>query len=244
MRTEKCIAIVLAAGQGKRMNAETKKQYLLIDNKPVLYYSLHIFQESSIIDEIILVTTQEDILYCQEEIVKKYSLTKVTNIIAGGKERYHSVYEGLKSIETCHYVFIHDGARPFIREDILERAFETVKHTNACVIAVKAKDTVKIADENGIIQTTPSRDLVWNIQTPQVFSYEMIKNAYTELMLSERNGAVQSITDDAMVFEKYTKQPIQLLWGTYENIKITTPEDLKIAEVFISDFFAPEQVEE
>lgn len=233
MKTEKCIAIVLAAGQGKRMNTETKKQYLLIDNMPVLYYSLHIFQESSIIDEIILVTSQEDILYCQKEIVEKYSLTKVTSIIAGGKERYHSVYEGLKSIEACQYVFIHDGARPFIHEEILERAFEAVKHTNACVIAVKAKDTVKIADENGIIQTTPNRDLVWNIQTPQVFSHEIIKNAYTELMLSEKNEAAQSITDDAMVFERYARQPIQLVWGTYENIKITTPEDLKIAEAFV-----------
>jgi len=233
MKSTKCIAIVLAAGQGKRMSTETKKQYLLIDNKPILYYSLHVFQGSSIIDEIILVTSQEDILYCQKEIVEKYSLTKVTSIIAGGKERYHSVYEGLKSIEACQYVFIHDGARPFIDEEILERAFETVMRTNACVIAVKAKDTVKIADENGIIHKTPNRNLVWIIQTPQVFSYEVIKNAYTELMLSEKDGAAQGITDDAMVFEKYARQPIQLVWGTYENIKITTQEDLKIAEVFV-----------
>jgi 2-C-methyl-D-erythritol 4-phosphate cytidylyltransferase len=236
MKVEVCVAIVLAAGQGKRMNTNTKKQYLLLEDKPILYYSIHAFQKSNIIDEIILVTAEEDIEYCKNEIIEKYKMTKVKHIIVGGKERYDSVYAGLEAIKDCTYVFIHDGARPFIKEEILKLAYENVEQTGACVVGVKSKDTVKIADENNIIQSTPKRENVWCVQTPQVFLYESIKKAYDTLMEEKRNHPVEGITDDAMVFEKYIKTSVQLVWGGYENIKITTPEDLKIAENFIKSY--------
>ena len=150
-------------------------------------------------------------------------------MVAGGKERYHSVYEGLKAVEDAEYVFIHDGARPFVEVDMLERAYQEVEESSACVIAVKAKDTVKIADENGFVRTTPDRNRVWQVQTPQVFVYKQIKEAHKIVMNRENIN----ITDDAMVYETAFGRPVKLVEGSYENIKITTPEDMEVANVFL-----------
>ena len=147
-------AIVLAAGRGSRMKSKIQKQYLLLKGKPVLYYSLKAFEES-FIDEIILVTGEEEIEYCRKEIVEKYGFTKVSHIVTGGKERYHSVFCGLQALTDCDYVFIHDGARPFVTEQILERAYETVQKEHACVVGMPVKDTIKLADENGFAKETP-----------------------------------------------------------------------------------------
>lgn len=225
---KKCSAVVLAAGVGKRMNSKIPKQFMELGNKPVLYYALKAFQDS-FIEEVILVTGINEIEYCKEEIVKKYNFDKVKAVVAGGKERYHSVYEGLKAIEDTDYVFIHDGARPFVELSMLERAYEEVKKNNACVIAVKAKDTVKIANKNGFVQSTPDRELVWQVQTPQVFEYRKIKEAHEIVMGREDIN----ITDDAMVYETAFEKPVKLIEGSYENIKITTPEDMEIANVFL-----------
>lgn len=233
---EKCIAIVLAAGQGRRMHSKVPKQYLLIKGRPVLYYSLKVFQES-FIDEIILVTTEEDKEYCRREIVEKYGFYKVTNIVTGGKERYHSVYAGIKAAGKCSYLFIHDGARPFVTDEILKRAYNCVMEYDACVIGMPVKDTIKLADESGFAAATPRRDLVWMIQTPQVFSYSLIKEAYTRLIDREQEileTGVQ-ITDDAMVVENFSDGRVKLEEGSYRNIKITTPEDLKVAEAFLEN---------
>ena len=230
----KSVAIVLAAGKGSRMKSDIQKQYLLIKDRPVLYYSLKAF-EDSFIDEIVLVTGEEEIPYCRDEIVKKYAFTKVTKIVAGGKERYHSVYAGLQAIEDCEYVFIHDGARPFVTGQILERAYEMVKKEHACVVGMPVKDTIKLADESGYATDTPRRDLLWIVQTPQVFSFSLIKEAYTAFLKQEQELLSQGIkmTDDAMVAEMFSDKKIRLVEGAYENIKITTPEDLKVAEVFL-----------
>lgn len=225
---KKCSAVVLAAGVGKRMNSKIPKQFMELGNKPVLYYALKTFQDS-FVEEVVLVTGANEIEYCKEEIVKKYRFDKVKAVVAGGKERYNSVYEGLKEIEDTDYVFIHDGARPFVELDMLERAYEEVKKSNACVIAVKTKDTVKIADENGFVQSTPNRDLVWQVQTPQVFEYKKIKEAHEIVMGREDIN----ITDDAMVYETAFEKPVKLVEGSYKNIKITTPEDMEIANVFL-----------
>lgn len=225
---KKCSAVVLAAGVGKRMNSKIPKQFMELGNKPVLYYALKTFQDS-FVEEVVLVTGANEIEYCKEEIVKKYRFDKVKAVVAGGKERYNSVYEGLKEIEDTDYVFIHDGARPFVELDMLERAYEEVKKSNACVIAVKTKDTVKIADENGFVQSTPNRDLVWQVQTPQVFEYKKIKEAHEIVMGREDIN----ITDDAMVYETAFEKPVKLVEGNYKNIKITTPEDMEIANVFL-----------
>ncbi|MGN1180568.1 MAG: 2-C-methyl-D-erythritol 4-phosphate cytidylyltransferase [Suilimivivens sp.] len=229
----RCGAVVLAAGSGKRMHSDTKKQFLLIQDKPVIYYSLRTFQES-FIDEIVLVVSGEDIEYCKKEIVEKYGFTKVKYLTAGGKERYHSVAAGLKCLRECDYAFIHDGARPMITGEILNRAYACVKENDACVVGMPVKDTIKIADKNGFIDKTPDRNLVWMIQTPQVFAYPLIKEAYDNLLAEEERLKMQgiNITDDAMVVETLMKHPVKLVEGSYENIKITTPEDLLIAENF------------
>ena len=227
-------AIVLAAGRGSRMKSKIQKQYLLLKEKPVLYYSLKAFEES-FIDEIILVTGEEEIEYCRKEIVEKYGFTKVSHIVTGGKERYHSVFCGLQALTDCDYVFIHDGARPFVTEQILERAYETVQKEHACVVGMPVKDTIKLADENGFAKETPRRDLLWMIQTPQVFSYALVKTAYASFLEREQELLAQGIkmTDDAMVVETFTDTGIRLVEGSYENIKITTPEDLRIAEALL-----------
>lgn len=229
MKDKKCTAIVLAAGQGKRMGTKVQKQFLEIDEKPILYYSLKAFQDSPIIDEIILVTGEDLIDYCREAFVEKYKFTKVNKVVCGGAERYYSVWNGLQEIVHDGYVFIHDGARPFVNEPIIERSFEAVKEYNACVVGMPVKDTIKIADENGFAKETPNRSMVWAVQTPQVFSVALIKDAYSKLM--EKDDI--PVTDDAMVAEQMLGTKVKLVEGSYENIKITTPEDLGIAESFL-----------
>lgn len=227
-------AIVLAAGSGKRMESNTKKQYMLIAGKPSIYYSLNTFQES-FIDEIVLVAAPGEMAYCKEKVVEKYGFDKVHYIVEGGKERYHSVAAGLNSLPVCDFVFIHDGARPLVTEEILERALSCVKKYEACVAGMPVKDTIKIADEEGNIVSTPNRNLVWMVQTPQAFAYSLIKEAYDRLIVREqellRKGI--SVTDDAMVVETLMGHPVKLVAGSYENIKITTPEDLPIVENYL-----------
>ncbi len=225
---KKCSAIILAAGVGRRMNSTIPKQFMKLGGKPVLYYALQTFQES-FINELVLVTGAAEIDFCKREIVDKYGFDKVKAVVAGGKERYHSVYEGLKAVGDGDYVFIHDGARPFVELDMLERAYIEVEKSNACVIAVKAKDTVKIADKEGFVKTTPDRNLVWQVQTPQVFEFQAIKKAHE--MIMDRDDIM--ITDDAMVYEAAFEKPVKLVEGSYENIKITTPEDMEIARIFL-----------
>lgn len=236
MNDTRTTAIVLAAGQGKRMQSSIHKQYLLIHDKPVLYYSLKAF-EDSLINDIILVVGKGEEDYCREEIIKKYGFDKVRAVVQGGKERYHSVANGIRSISwQCDYVFIHDGARPFVNAQIIKRAYDEVKQFKACVIGMPVKDTVKIADGNGFVAETPNRSHIWQIQTPQVFETELITSAYERLLSEEEkmsaNGVI--ITDDAMVVEYFMDTPVRLVQGSYENIKITTPEDLKIAEIFLN----------
>lgn len=229
MQKAKCTAIVLAAGQGKRMGTKIQKQYLEISGKPVLYYSLNTFQNSKIIDDIVLVVSEGQEEYCEKEIIGKYNFDKVSKIVVGGSERYYSVWNGLQILDEEGYVFIHDGARPFVTEEIIVRAYDEVCSCKACVVGMPVKDTIKIADENGFSDYTPRRDLVWMVQTPQVFDVKIAKKAYEMLM----KCGIINVTDDAMVVEAMLHQNVKLVKGSYENIKITTPEDLEIAEVFL-----------
>jgi len=225
---EKHTAIILAAGKGKRMNSTIQKQYLLIHEKPVLFYSLDTFERCPFIDEIILVTGKGEEEYCKKEIVEAYGFQKVKQIVAGGAERYYSVYEGIKAAKDCSYLYIHDGARPFLTQEILERGREAVEQYGSCVVGMPVKDTIKMIDENLFAEQTPPREKLWLVQTPQIFSYELIKEAYEKLMQSDPTG----ITDDAMVMEKMMNKKVKMVEGSYKNIKITTPEDLMIAEIF------------
>ena len=232
---EKNIAVVLAAGQGKRMNSTVHKQYLLLKDKPVIYYSLKAFQDSSFIEEIILVTGKEEETYCRTEIVEKFHFSKVKKIVEGGKERYHSVANAMKAVEGTGYVFIHDGARPFLSEEILLRAYDAVKEHHACVVGMPVKDTIKVVDEDCFAKHTPDRETLWQVQTPQVFTIALAKEAYDRLLIKEEELKTQGIriTDDAMVVETLLHHPVKLVEGSYENIKITTPEDLIIADSFL-----------
>ena len=232
----KTTAIVLAGGSGKRMNSAVKKQFLTICDKPLLYYSLKAFEES-FIDSIILVASEEDKNYCQEEIIDKCHFQKVEKIVSGGKERYHSVANGVMAAGETDYIFIHDGARPFVTQNMLKQLLHEVQKSSACVAGMPVKDTIKIADTDGYIETTPRRDLVWMIQTPQVFSYELISKAYA-ILIKEEEALLKkgiSITDDAMVVETLLGERVKLVEGSYKNIKITTPEDIGIAEGFLRD---------
>lgn len=224
-------AIVLAGGSGSRMKSKVKKQYLLLQERPVLYYSLSVFQESEYIDEIILVCGKGETEQCRTDIVEKYGFTKVSRVVEGGKERYHSVYEGLKAIEGCDYVMIHDGARPFVDSAMLARIMQDLEQVDACVAAVPVKDTIKLSDENGFVANTPPREQLWTVQTPQSFRYDLIRAAYDQLAKGEPAGV--KITDDAMVAEYFAHVPVKLTEGSYENIKITTPEDLLLAEMIL-----------
>ena len=227
-KKEYCTAVVLAAGSGKRMGTKVHKQYLLMGGKPVLYYSLRAFEDSKWIDEIVLVCGAGEEAYCRKEIIEKYGISKARKIIPGGAERYDSVWNGLKETKAG-YVYIHDGARPFVDEDIIERAYECVAKYHACVAGMPSKDTVKLADCDNVVTETPNRNNVWIVQTPQVFDAELIKKAYAMLMEQDEI----SVTDDAMAAEQMLGSPVRLFCGSYENIKITTPEDLEIAEVFL-----------
>lgn len=231
----KTVAIVLAAGNGSRMNSGVKKQFMDINGKPLIYYSLKTFQES-FIDEIILVTAKEDIEFCKFEVVKKYDFSKVKCIVEGGKERFNSVMHGMKMIDECDYVYVHDGARPLIDLETLERLQANAEEYGTAVAAVASKDTVKIVDNENFVISTPSRNTVWNIQTPQVFRHSILSEAYERLSMRLTHVAADDlhITDDAMVVENFTTAMVKLVEASYKNIKITTPEDVEIAKIFLA----------
>lgn len=228
----KITAIVLAAGSGSRMKSKTKKQFMEIKGKPVIWYSLFEFEKSRV-DEIILVTGKEDIDYCKKEIVEKYNLKKIKNVVAGGSERYESVYNGLKEV-TGNIVLIHDGARPLINNEIIERSIEGAIKSDACVVGVPVKDTIKRANKEGYIIDTPNRSELWITQTPQSVKTDLVKMAYKKMKEElEKGNTTLNITDDAMVVEEFTTKQVRFVQGDYKNIKVTTPEDIDIAELFI-----------
>ena len=233
---KKCTAIVLSAGTGKRMGGPIAKQYMSLAGKPVLWYSLNVMEQSTVIDDCILVTGADDIDYVTKEIVQKYGFTKVHSVVAGGAERYLSVMNALRAMdEDAGYVFIHDGARPFLTMEMLDRLADAVDEYHACVAAMPSKDTVKIADRDNYAIQTPDRRTVWNVQTPQVFDARIITEAYERLEMGMQRLHEQGIavTDDAGVVELFTNYKVRLVEGSYQNLKITTPEDMVVAEALL-----------
>ena len=197
-------------------------------------------EKSPVIDECILVTAEKDISYMRHEIAEKYGFRKVSAVVPGGSERWESVANAVRTLENGGtmkegFVFIHDGARPFLTEEILERVCLAVKEYPACVAAVPSKDTVRLADEDGFTKSTPDRRNVWIVQTPQAFDAGLLVKAYAKLReRADRLGKENiSVTDDAGVVELFTEQRIRLVEGSYDNIKVTTPGDMKIAEAFL-----------
>ncbi len=230
MNSKPVTAVIVAAGRGVRMHSDVPKVYMPLNGKPMISYSIEAFERSAA-DEIIIVTGSDHIEYCKNEIVDKYGYSKVTDVIPGGEERYDSVYEGLKRAAGSSYVLIHDGARPCVTEDVINRTIEGAREYGACVAAVPVKDTIKTADHEGYTVETLKRDTLWTIQTPQAFEYQLIFDAYSKMI--EEGKETEDITDDAMVIEKMTSHKVRLIEGDYQNIKVTTPEDMDIAGLFL-----------
>lgn len=238
-KKERTAAVVLAAGSGKRMGTAEKKQYMLLEGRPVLFYCLKAFQDS-FVDDIVVVASPEDEAFIRETFIRQYGITKISAVVPGGKERYHSVAAGLQALsekkELPEYVFIHDGARPFIGEEILNRCLADVREAGACVAAVPAKDTIRICGEDGYALSTPDRKTVWQMQTPQVFAFSLIKKAYDCLLASEEDLKARGIgiTDDAQAVELFTETRVKMTLGSYNNFKITTPEDIPAATAVLN----------
>lgn len=222
-------AIVLSAGRGSRMGGDLPKQYQLLGGKPVLYYSLQAFEESRV-DGVVLVVEDGMQDYVEREIIKPYGFSKIIAMATGGKERYHSVYAGLRKIPKEAVVLIHDGARPFVTVGLIHRMMEKAAKGVACVPALPVKDTIKEA-ENGIVTGTPQRDRLYAVQTPQAFGLSLLLKAY-EIFWSRRGAA---ITDDAMLVEQMLGERVCLVEGEPRNIKLTTPEDMMLAELFLRE---------
>lgn len=220
-------AIVLSAGKGTRMNMNISKQYIEVLGFPVLYYTLKAFEDADV-DEIIITTGKDDVDFVKNDIVNKYNISKITHVIPGGKERYDSVMEGLNYVEDDDYVLIHDGARPLIKKDTINNIIREVKEKSAVIAAVPVKDTIKIV-ENKVAISTPDRRKLYQVQTPQAFRGEIIKNAYKEMVKIKDT----TITDDSMVVEKYSEYRVSVVESDYTNIKITTKEDIDIMKTFL-----------
>ncbi|GAA4873080.1 2-C-methyl-D-erythritol 4-phosphate cytidylyltransferase [Paenibacillus vulneris] len=221
--------VIVAAGKGSRMRTEESKQYLELDGKPILVHTLALFQRIAQVDTIVLVTGANDVERCKA-YVEQYGLHKVRHIIVGGKERQDSVYRGLQALKgIVEWVMVHDGVRPFAAEEHIMACWRKAKETEAAVLAVPVKDTIKVVDPEGTIQSTPDRRSLWAIQTPQAFRFSLLLEAYERAEKEQFTG-----TDDAMLVERIGT-PVQVVEADYYNIKITTPEDLPWASWIIQN---------
>ncbi|HOC46178.1 MAG: 2-C-methyl-D-erythritol 4-phosphate cytidylyltransferase [Syntrophorhabdaceae bacterium] len=226
MRT---IAIILAGGAGKRMGTATNKQFLVIENKPIIVHTLQIFEDCRAIDGIYLVVNQKDLPLIQEEILETYKFNKIMKLVIGGKLRQDSVRNGLEAIEhACDIVVIHDGARPFITPTFIEKGIFLMEMYDAVIPALPMQDTVKVISKEGFVVKTLARESLWHVQTPQTFKYPLIVKAYREGMARKHYGY-----DDATFVEHLGKK-VKVIEGSPYNMKITTPEDLTIARGLLS----------
>ena len=212
--------VIVAAGSGSRMKRDINKQFIKLDGKEIIAYTIEKFYKSEDIDDIVIVIKENEEKYFIENIINKYGFDNI-KIAYGGKERQDSVYNGIKKLNNnCEIVLIHDGARPFVNEDIIKNSIEEAKENNAVVVGVPVKDTIKVVDWDGNIVDTPNRSLLWSVQTPQSFKYEIITKAYEYAYSNDYYG-----TDDAMLVE-HIGYNVKMIEGSYDNIKITTEEDL------------------
>ncbi|OGU05419.1 MAG: 2-C-methyl-D-erythritol 4-phosphate cytidylyltransferase [Geobacteraceae bacterium GWC2_58_44] len=214
---------------GKRMGAGSNKQYLLLDGVPILAHTLRLFEQAPFIAGIYLITPEQEIPFCRSEVVERYGFSKVRGVVAGGAERQYSVLNGLNAMEGVEQddlVLIHDGVRPFVPIAALRRAADAAHEFGGAVVAVPVKDTVKVA-RDGIITETPPREQLWLAQTPQAFRFGAIRAAHA---LAAADGFLG--TDDASLMERQGWQ-LRIVMGDYRNIKITTPEDMALAEAFL-----------
>lgn len=220
--------IIVAGGKGTRMGGDVKKQYLCIGNKEILAHTIEAFEKMEEVTEIVVVVGKEDIDYVSKDICQRYSYTKVKHIVAGGKERKDSVWNGIEALsEDMSYIIVHDGARPFIKAEHVRRCLEKAKEKGASILAVPVKDTIKQVGISGKIEGTPERSTLWSVQTPQIFERGLLIEAH----INGKENQLE-VTDDSMLVEALGHN-VWVVEGDYTNIKITTPEDLIIGEVFV-----------
>jgi 2-C-methyl-D-erythritol 4-phosphate cytidylyltransferase len=219
-------AVIVAAGKGTRMGAGVSKQYLPLGGKPILVHTLEVFERMAEAEEIVLVVAQADIPQARS-LVERYGIGKVSAIVAGGSDRQGSVREGLKAVRAgAEWVMVHDAVRPFVRAGNIRRLQAAMEESEAAVLAVPVKDTVKLVS-GGFIQSTPDRSALWAVQTPQAFRLDLLRRAHA---MAEADGI--AATDDAMLVERLGVA-VRVVEGDYRNIKITTPEDLLWAEALM-----------
>jgi len=224
-----CTAVIVAAGKGKRMGTDISKQFLPLCGKEILTHTVEVFEKADRIRDIVLVTGT-DSLQDVQDMVWEYGWRKVISVVAGGKERQDSVWNGLQAIsEDTEIVLIHDGVRPFVTEEILDLSIETAVEMGGCAAGVPAKDTIKVCNSENIAVDTPDRSTLWQIQTPQTFRKELIVKAYEQAKAEGFLG-----TDDASLAEN-SGYSVKVIMGSYRNIKITTKEDLLIGEAFLKE---------
>ena len=223
----KISAIIPAAGIGKRLGVGYNKQYIELIDKPMVVRTIEVISEHPMIQEVIWVVGSQEKAEAQD-LVELYQLHKVTNVCVGGKERVYSVINGFQMInQASNYILIHDGARPLISLGEIERCIEEAVSIGAAIVAVPVKDTIKYIDiEKKLIKNTPSRHTLWAAQTPQIMRTDWFSQAIKEIQ------ELDQITDDSMLLELLGK-PVAVVRGSYENIKVTTPEDVEFAEMII-----------
>lgn len=214
--------VIVAAGTGSRMNMGINKQFIKLEGKEIIAYTIEKFYNNSNIEDIVVVVKEDESEFFKKEILDKYNFKNV-KIAYGGKERQDSVYNGLKLLdEKCDVVLIHDGARPFVSDKIIDKSIEEAKEHKAIVVGVPVKDTIKVIDNDKNIVDTPNRSVLWAVKTPQTFYYNILIDAYKDAFKNKFYG-----TDDAMLVERIGYK-VKMLEGSYNNIKITTQEDLNI----------------
>ncbi len=230
LTNSKISVIIAAAGKGSRMESSVRKPYLLLGNKPILSHTIDRFEQNSVIDEIIVIVDTNDFEICKKNVFTPYRYKKVCELVSGGKTRQESVFNGIRSLsDDVDFVIIHDGVRPFINDDIIFGCLKAASKNGASVSAVPVKETIKIANADDFIDHTPVRDRLWRVQTPQVFRKSLLVDAH-RMAIKDRICA----TDDAALVE-ILGMPVKLVMGSYKNIKITTTEDLQIAETLLND---------
>lgn len=228
---EKIWAVVPAAGVGKRMGMTVKKQFIRLKGREILVRTLEALADVPAIEGILVMVSREDMDVCQT-LLQKYHIEKVKKVLLGGNTRQESVFKGLSALpKDCTLVVIHDGARPLVTREQIESTIETAKKYGGALLAVPVKDTVKIADAKGFVEDTPARAQLWNAQTPQTFRYP-------DILEGHRHAVVMgdyTCTDDSQVVERYLDLPVKIVQGSYDNIKITTPEDLSVGERILEE---------
>jgi 2-C-methyl-D-erythritol 4-phosphate cytidylyltransferase len=224
-------ALIPAAGMGRRMGASINKQYLELAGRPILAHTLALFEKSPDIDRIIVISPQQEIPFCREQVVNRYDFRKVRDIVAGGAERQDSVRNGLSALSDAQgddIVLVHDGVRPFMPAALLPEVIATAQRVGGCVVGVPVKDTVKEVSDHRVVGT-PARERLWLAQTPQAFPFSILRQAYDRALVENFRG-----TDDASLVERLGL-PVAMVQGSYRNIKITTPEDLALAHAFLGE---------